>query len=478
MRLFDRFAATSQRALPEGLYSTSGYVLAQTYRSSDAEPILPTFSAYASEGYQGNGIVFATILARLQLFSEATFKFRDVTTKRLFGTEALQILENPWPGGTTGELLARMEQDVSLAGNAFVRYDDDNGVLVRLRPDWVDIVRVRGNDAAPMVAGYLYHVGGHHSDQAEFYAVDEVAHWTPIPDPLASFRGMSWLTPVVREINADLSMTEYKRNYFNQGATPNGLLKFQQKLGDGAVDRISAMWQQRYGGPDGWKTAVLDQGADYQVIGNSMDQIRFTDVQAAGENRIAAAGGVPGIVIGLKEGLDAATYSNYAMAMRRFADLTMRPNWRSACAALSKLVAVPEGATLWYDTTDISALREGEQERAATMQTLASAASTLLMAGYEAESITAALSASDMTLLRHTGLLSVQLQAPGAEDGNQARDLSVAEAIQKVYLGVGKIITADEAREIVNTFGYHLPVPGPLAPGGVLPDTPEGGSNA
>lgn len=413
MRLISRFASTGERALPEGLYSTSGYVLAQTFRSPDAEPILPTFTAYSAEGYQSNGVVFATILARLQLFSEATFKFRDVTTKRLFGSEALTILEQPWPGGTTGELLARMEQDVSLAGNAFIRYDAENNQLVRLRPDWVDIVRTP-NAAAPMVTGYLYHVGGHNGADAVFYPVDEVAHWSPVPDPTATFRGMSWLTPVVREINADLAMTEYKRNYFYQGATPNGLLKFSQKLGEGAVERIAAQWQARYGGPDGWKTAILDQGADFQIIGNSMEQIQFTDVQAAGENRIAAAAGVPGIVIGLKEGLDAATYSNYAMAMRRFADLTMRPNWRSACAALAKLVDVPPGATLWYDTTDISALREGEQERAATMQTLASAASTLLMAGYTAESITAALSASDMTLLEHTGLLSVQLQAPGA----------------------------------------------------------------
>ena len=41
------------------------------------------------------------------------------------------------------------------------------------------------------------------------------------------------------------------------------------------------------------------------------------------------------------------------------------------------------------------------------------AASTLLMAGYTADSITAALTAGDLTLLQHTGLLSVQLQAPG-----------------------------------------------------------------
>ena len=422
MRLISRFTKAQERALPEGMWSSSGYVLAQTYRSPDSEPIMPTFASYASEGYQGNGIVFAVILARLQLFSEASFKFRDVTTKRLFGTEALMVLEEPWPGGTTGELLARMEQDASLAGNAFVRYDRDGDRLHRLRPDWVDIVRLRGS--RDEVAGYLYHPEGHNGEQAIFYDAEDVAHWSPIPDPLATFRGMSWLTPVVREVNSDLSMTEYKRNFFDQGATPNGLLKYAQKLGDGAVERIQAMWQQRYGGPDGWKTAVLDQGADFQVIGNSMQQIEYTAVQAAGENRIAAAGGVPAIIVGLKEGLDSATYSNYAMAMRRFADITMRPNWRSACAALQKLVDVPAGARLWYDTTDISALREGEQERATTMQTLASAASTLLMAGYTADSITAALSASDMTLLQHTGLLSVQLQAPGQEppSGDGATD--------------------------------------------------------
>ena len=207
-------------------------------------------------------------------------------------------------------------------------------------------------------------------------------------------------------------MTDYKRQFFVNHATPNALIKYEQKLGTGAVELITAQGSQRYGGSDGWKTAVLDQGADFQVIGSSMEQIRFTDVQAAGENRIAAAAGVPAIIVGLKEGMDSATYSNYGPAMRRFADVTMRPNWRSACAALAKLVTAPDGARLWYDTTDISALREGEKERADTMQVLAAAASTLLMAGYTADSITAALTSGDLTLLQHTGLLSRELRAP------------------------------------------------------------------
>lgn len=413
MRLIDRL---STRALPEPTQQW-GTILGTTYASGSTENILPTLTAYATEGYAANGIVFAVILARLALFSEAEFKFRDLATKRLFGSTELQILEQPWPGGTTGELLARMEQDVSLAGNAFIHRPAGSDRLYRLRPDWVDIVRTepvswQGSDSST-IAGYLHWPEGRGDEDVEFLPVEEVAHWSPIPDPLSEFRGMSWLTPVIREINADASMNVYKREFFNNNATPNALIKYPQKLAPGSVEQISSRWDARYGGPEGWKTAVLDQGADLQVIGNTFETMTFTALQSAGEIRIAAAGGVPAIVVGIQAGLDSATYANYGLAMRRFADMTMRPNWRSACAALAKLINVPPNARLWYDVTDISALREGEKERADSMAVLAGAASTLLMAGYTADSITAALTAGDMTLLVHSGLLSVQLQPPG-----------------------------------------------------------------
>jgi hypothetical protein len=123
-------------------------------------------------------------------------------------------------------------------------------------------------------------------------------------------------------------------------------------------------------------------------------------VQAAGENRIIIASGVPGIVIGSKEGLMAATYSNYEQAMRRFADITMRPLWRSVCACLSKLVTIPPGTRLWFDTADIAALRQGEKERADTMLVLSQAAAELIAAGAKPDTVTAAVAAGDITLLK------------------------------------------------------------------------------
>lgn len=44
---------------------------------------------------------------------------------------------------------------------------------------------------------------------------------------------------------------------------------------------------------------------------------------------------------------------------------------------------------------------------------------------------------------------------------NRQRDLSAVEAVQKAYLGAGKVITSDEARELINQAGAELPIPGP-----------------
>jgi len=111
-------------------------VFTTTYGDPDHEKILPLFTSYAQQAYGSNSIVFAVILARLMLFSEAEFAWQSRhADRRIFGNADLAKLENPWPNGTTGELLARMEQDVSLAGNSYVRDIPEANRLERLRPE-------------------------------------------------------------------------------------------------------------------------------------------------------------------------------------------------------------------------------------------------------------------------------------------------------------------------------------------------------
>jgi phage portal protein BeeE len=403
VRLWDRLIRRG--GYWEGMASGAA-VLTSTYGSSDREAVLPQVTAWAQQANASDSPVFSAILVRMMLLSEGRFIYQVKADKHLYGNTSLSVLEKPWPDGTSGELIARCEQDASLAGNSYTWAPPGEDVLIRLRPDWTTIV----SELVPVDGGGWYRrkVGYWHeppkgtaSQPAGFLApAAEVAHWHPIPDPVAGFRGMSWLTPVMRDVEGDDAMARYKVRYLQNNATPNIVIKYAQKLQPGTVDSIRERMAARYGGPDNpGKTLVLDQGADLTLVGNSLAQMDFSNVTQAGIERILAPSGVPAMLIGL-ESIKGAGKS-YEDVIRRFADLTLRPLWRSLCAALEPLVAgMPAGARLWIDTGDIAALQEGEQVRAQVTLIRAQAALALIQAGATMESAVAAIEAGDMSQLQ------------------------------------------------------------------------------
>ena len=416
-RLLDRFMGR-ESVMGERM-SPDASVFTTVFGEPNKENILPTF-ANAVTAFGSSGVVFSVELRRLMLFSEVEFKFQNLEDKHLYGGPGLSKLENPWPGGQTGDLLARMELHAGLAGNSYTR--DAGSQLEQLRPDWTTIVSeiTTAADGSEIrtVVGYVYTPPPNEGREPAYYLVDEVAHWAPIPDPTANFRGMSWLTPILREADADLQMTDYKRAYLTNAATPNLLIRYPTKVGSEKLNQLTAQIVARHGGVDNaFRTLALDEGADVTVLGSNFKDMAFSMVQAAGETRIASAGSVPAIVAGLKEGLDATSYAQYEQAMRAFADLYGRPSWRSACAALQKFTDCPDDSRLWYDTSGIAALRQGDKERADTVVVLSSALNTLIMAGYTPDAAVMAVMSADFTQLlkKHTGMLSVQMQQPGTE---------------------------------------------------------------
>lgn len=390
------------------------------------EEIRGNFEGHVHGAYKANGIVFACMLARLMLFSEARFQFRRRVAGRpgeLFGTRALESLEEPWPGGTTGDLLAREIQDVDLGGNFFGAERPGGGVM-RLRPDWVTIIlgskrdpEVGFGDAEAEALGYIYEPGGKGgSGRAQVFLREEVAHFAPIPDPLASFRGMSWLTPILREVMGDNATTEHKLKYFENGATPNLVVSFDASVQRDAFEKWMELFDERNAGTaNAYKTLYLGAGAKAEPVGSDLKNVDFQAVQGAGENRIAVAAGVPAIIVSLSEGLKAATLANYGQARRHFADATMRPLWRGAAGAFSNIIKVPRGAELWYDDRDISYLQADRGDEAEIQQKEAVAVKTYIEAGYDPDSVVTAVASNDLTRLTHTGLVSVQLQPPGSK---------------------------------------------------------------
>ena len=330
---FVNFGGVGQFGLP---YTT-------LYGKQPAEPIGSNFADLVLGALQADGVVSAVEMVRMLVFAEARFQWQSFNNGRpgdLFGSRELEILERPWVGGTTGDLLSRMILDADFAGNSYTARVGSE--LVRLRPDWTDIVLaprgVDGRTVGMERVGYAYYENGRRQDDPVVFLPDEVAHFAPSPDPLASYRGMSWLTPIVREVMADKAATTHKLKYFENNASTNMVVSMPRETTREQFEMFREVMTREHSGSDNaYKPLYLAGGADVTVIGANLQQADFKATQGAGETRIAAAAGVGAILANLSEGMQGSSLNagNYAAAKRRFADATMRPT------------ALPGGTRRW-----------------------------------------------------------------------------------------------------------------------------------
>lgn len=398
------------------------------------EKVAANFAGIVQGAAKSNGVVFACMLARQMLFQEARFLFREITDEgrpgKFYTHPNLAPLEHPWEGGTTGDLLARSIQMVDIAGSSFVTRRGEE--LVWLRPDWLTIVCGSRNEEASVwdldarVIGYLYQEGGSAEGRDPVVLLPEtVAAFTPIPDPVARWRGMSWIHTLIPEIEADNAATLHKRQFFANGATPNMVVHFDPSIVD-SVEKfnayVDAIEETHTGAANAYKTMYLTGATSAEVVGANMQQLDFKATQGAGETRIAAAAGVPPVIVGLSEGLQGSSLNagNYDAAFQRFADLTIRPLWRNWCGSMETLIRPPKSnspirrSQLWYDDRDVPALRQDEHERAEIQKLQSEALASLIQgAGMTPQSAIDAVATGELSKLKHSGLPSVQLQPPG-----------------------------------------------------------------
>lgn len=402
------------------------------------EKIEHSYFGYVEQAYKANGPVFAVEALRTRVFSEARFAWQrreQGRPQQPFTDARLTILERPWPGGTTQDLLQRMLLSADLGGNAFVTRNR-HGHLRLLRPDWVSIVR--GSDANPeddpegidaTLVGYIYKPGGPmgKSEPVELLP-EQVAHFAPDPDPLAQFRGMSWLTPVLREISGDSAMSEHKNKFLANAATPNLVVRLDASVTPEQFQAFKAKSEEEHRGfRNAYKTMYVGGGADVTVAGSDLKQLDFKAVQGHGETRIAMAGGVHPVVVGMSEGMQGSSLNsgNYNAARRNVADTTFHPLWRNAAGSLATII--PHGVeNLIADTRDVPFLRQDEKDAAEIRSTDARTINQLITAGFTPESAVAAISGDfNQLAANHTGLVSVQLQPPGENGDEDGRSVNV-----------------------------------------------------
>ncbi len=405
-------------------YDALGYPTIRQTLNGEVEEIGPNFGGLALGGFKRNGIIFTCMATRQLLLSEARFQFQELRNGvpgDLFGNRDLALLENPWPNATTSDLISRAVQDVDLAGNFFAVKRRDR--IRRLRPDWVAIILGSENEVDTIstdidaeVVGYAYYPGGYDSGVDPVMLLPaNVAHWAPIPDPEAGYRGISWIEAVRREITGDSAARDHKLKFFENGATPNMVVSLDLDDPEKFKRLVEEMDTEYKGLANAYKTLYLAAGATATPVGTNFQELDLKGITGAGEVRIINASGMHAVIIGASEGLQGSSLNsgNFTAARRLVADKTLRPLWGSLAGALQSIIPTPGGARLWYDDRHIPFLADDVKDAAEVQAQQSSAIRQLVDAGFDADSVIDAITAGDFKRLNHSGLMSVQLLPPG-----------------------------------------------------------------
>jgi phage portal protein BeeE len=379
---------------------------------------------------------FAAQMIRAAILSSVRFTFRNgpeaSQPRKQFGLPSLSVLERPWPNATTGQLVTQMEWHEGLTGNAYVYAQANPKRLRLLRPDWVGILY--GSQREPddplhaidgEVLGYVYQQGGFLANRGrlETFLPNEIAHWSPLPDPESPGIGMAWLTPAIRDMQGDRAATEHKLRFFSNGATPNMVVKGITAKSKEEFDTIVDMIDEKHQGlANAYRTLYLTAGADATVVGANLRQMDFATVQGKGETRIAMLSRIPAAILQISEGLQGSALNagNFGPARRTLVETFVYPWLQDLARALAPLVDVPIDAELWFDSTDMPILREDAKDAAEITKTDAGTIGGLVQVGFKPKSVIAAVTARNMTLLEHDErFISVQLQALASAQAKQ-----------------------------------------------------------
>ncbi len=341
---------------------------------------LVDYDTYCEEGYKRNAVVYASVReiartapsARLQVHRRLNRGQTEIHEK----SPLQKILDMPNATQSHYDFVELLLTYLNLDGNAFILREREgtNSLKGRTtalwlpRPDKINpVIQSDGviYDRRSLL-GYAYTT---QSGEKLYFMPEQVIH-IKYPDPNDRYhglgRGIPPLMAAAFDADNDNQQTAFIKQFFKNGAVASGIIKSKNILDDTEVKRIQHRISEQYSGEQNWhKIMVLDADAEYQQTGLNMDEMVFPDLRAISETRICAAFKVPPVLIGVKAGLDAATYSNYALARRALWEDNIIPTTTKLAEALTRAFSdeLDDDAIIMADYSTVVALQDDRSNR-------------------------------------------------------------------------------------------------------------------
>lgn len=267
--------------------------------------------------------------------------------------------------------------------------------------------------------------------------------------PPGKWRGISPLKAFKVAWETGKASQQSARDWFVGGAIPSGHLKTTGDLGPEEADLTKKRFKLAVSGRD---VFVSGDDWDYKTIGVPADEQRFVEGIKMTAAQVAAVYGLQPEDVG-GEAANSLTYATVEGNERRQAQRVARPWCQRIEETLSLFSPAPEYLKFNLDANVRADLKTRMQAHEIALRI---GVETLDEA--RALEDKAPLSEPQIEQWLEWWQNKGKGKDPAAGGGAvAARQLAVAEQIQKLYLGVGKVITAGEAREILRQSGLYLP---------------------
>jgi HK97 family phage portal protein len=170
--------------------------------------------------------------------------------------------------------------------------------------------------------------------------------------------GVAPITASRETVNLALAEREHGTATFNNGARLSGILKFPQRLDKGQTAALRTSWESQHaGGANAGKTAILQEGVEYQTVSMSMEDSEYLESRKFSVEEIARLYRVPPTIIG---DLSHGNYSNSVEMNRVFVVHTLRRHMTMWEQAIARSLLTEAGRRMYFCEHNVEGLLRGD----------------------------------------------------------------------------------------------------------------------
>lgn len=268
-----------------------------------------------------------------------------------------RLLRRPNRWQTRFQFMSYWVASLALRGNgctAILRGPDGAPrALVPLNPDRTTILR------SPQ--GWLYYAFSH-------ALMGDAGYWTLHQDDvmhiknysLDGYTGVSPIYAMGEAIGLSLATQTHGGTLFSQGAQIAGVLKAPKALSPEAAKRMAASWRDVHSGVrNASKTAVLEEGVEFEKIGMTSDEAQFLATRGFQVIDICRGFRVPPHKI---QSLDRATFTNIENQNQQYIDDALIPIARQVEETAEEALLFDDERGTYQLRFDFDSLLRGDQK--------------------------------------------------------------------------------------------------------------------